>query len=78
VDKLSVLCRNFIFWRPALVRGTSVTTAKHCTAMQVAGPVLLNQFSSDCIHDGFQAVVGAQFLVDVVQVVSQGLQADVE
>ena len=38
----------------------------------------LNQFALHGIHDRFQAIVGAQFLIDVVQMVAQRLQADVQ
>jgi hypothetical protein len=32
----------------------------------------------DCVHDSFQTVVCAQLLIDVVQVISQRLRADIE
>lgn len=38
----------------------------------------LNQFSMDCVHDRFQTVMCSQFLIDVVQMISQGLQADIK
>lgn len=40
--------------------------------------IRLDQFSLDCVHYGFKAIVGAQLLINVVQVVAQGLLADVE
>ena len=38
----------------------------------------LNQLSMDCMHNGFQTVMCAQLLIDVMQVVPQSLQADIE
>ena len=32
----------------------------------------------DCVHYGFKPVMGAQLLIDVVQMVTKGLLADVE
>ncbi len=42
------------------------------------GRACLNQFSLDCVHDSFQAIVCAELLIDVVQVIAERLQADVE
>lgn len=50
------------------------------TQVTLRTPVVirLDQFSLDCVHYGFKAVMGTQLLIDVVQVVAQGLLADVE
>ena len=55
----------------------------HCALLlnpPVASPSfsLLNQFSVNCVHHSLQTIVGAQFLIDMVQMISERLQADVE
>ncbi len=37
---------------------------------------LLDELSLDRIHDGFQSVVGAEFLVDMVKMIAEGLRAN--
>ena len=37
---------------------------------------LLDEFPLDSVHNCFQAVVCAEFLVDVVKVIAEGLRAD--
>jgi hypothetical protein len=32
----------------------------------------------DCVHDRFQTVMCSQFLIDVVQMIPQSLQADIK
>lgn len=49
-----------------------------CGRGNFTSAIRLDQFSLNCIHDGFEAVMGAQFLIDVVKMVAQGLQADIE
>ena len=39
---------------------------------------LSDELPLDRIHDCFQAVVGAEFLVDVVKVIAEGLRADTQ
>ena len=39
---------------------------------------LLDELPLDRIHDCFQAIVGAEFLVDVVKVIAEGLRADTQ
>ena len=39
---------------------------------------LSEELPLDRIHDSFQAVVGAEFLVDVVKVIAEGLRADTQ
>jgi hypothetical protein len=38
----------------------------------------LDQLPLDRIHDSFQPIVGPELLIDVVQVITEGLQADVK
>ena len=37
-----------------------------------------DEFPLDSVHDRFQAIVGSQFLVDVMEVIAEGLRADAE
>jgi hypothetical protein len=77
--------RSSIWLRPcpdgngsAVLLDTTVITAWDVTGRRCCNTEGLNQLSLDRIHHCFQAVVRAELLIDVVQVIAESLQADVE
>jgi hypothetical protein len=72
------MCSNT---RKTEIRGNHCGVTKRSLKSCDAGPQLQcrsNEFALHGIHNRFQTIVGAQLLIDVVQVVAQRLQADIQ